>query len=112
MKCDSVVSELIIQIVSEIQSFSERSPLHRFFAGILIGTFIWLIGLVISLGLNPFVGDNTFGETLLHDLPGIALIFGLVITLEIWGLLPRPIEDTDEKEKLKETEEDSMSSSS
>jgi hypothetical protein len=107
-----VVSELIIQIVSEINSFSERSPLHRFLSGILIGSFIWVVGLVISLRLNPFVGNNTFGETFLHDLPGIALIFGLVITLEIWGLLPRPIEDTDEKEKLPETDENSISSSS
>jgi hypothetical protein len=88
-----------------------RSLLHRFTTGVLIGTAIWGIGLLVSFVLTPFMGNNTFGTTFLHDLPGIALIFGLVLAFDIWGFLPRPEEDTEEKEKQQETGENATSSS-
>ena len=108
---DSVVLDQLTQIVAEINSFSDRSLLHRFTTGVLLGIAIWGIGLLISFVLNPFMENNTFGTTFLHDLPGIALIFGLVIAFDIWGFLPRPEGDSGEKEKQQERDENATSSS-
>jgi hypothetical protein len=56
----------------------------------MIGGLLWGILLVFSMIVRPFFNNNTFLQTFLKDLPGIGLIFGLLITLEIWGLIPHP----------------------
>ena len=107
---NSVVLQQLKQVAADVNSFSNISFLHRFTVGLLIGIVIWLIGLLVSLILNPFVENNTFGTTFLHDLPAITLIFGLVIALDIWGLLPSPEEAEKEKEKNQEIDENTVSS--
>jgi hypothetical protein len=56
----------------------------------MTGGLLWGILLVFSMIVRPFFNSNTFFQTFLKDLPGIGLIFGLLITLEIWGLIPHP----------------------
>ena len=84
-----MISQRIPKPIEDIYKLSQRSRTTRFFSGILVGLIVWLTGIAFAFLLNPFVGDNVFVKTFLHDLPGFTLVFGLVLLLEFWGLIPR-----------------------
>ncbi len=68
---------------------SQRSPTNKLIFGLIAGLGVWFIGIILSILFNDIVSKNTFGETFFHDLPGLMLVIGFVLTLELWGLIPR-----------------------
>ncbi len=82
------MTKRIPQPFVDTYKLSQRSRTSRFISGLLVGLIVWITGVILAFLLNPFVGDNTFGKTFLHDLPGFTLVFGLVLLLELWGLIP------------------------
>ncbi|MFX0184430.1 MAG: hypothetical protein ACFE95_15215 [Candidatus Hodarchaeota archaeon] len=77
--------------LNKFTEYYKESLLRRFFIGIVMGGLLWGILLVFSILARPFFNNNIFFQTFLKDLPGIGLILGLLITLEIWGLIPHPV---------------------
>lgn len=41
--------------------------------------------------------ENIWLGTLINDLPGLGFILALLISLQIWGLLPQPVDNHDEQ---------------
>jgi len=83
-----MISRRIPKPLVDYYEFTQRSLSSRIIFGLLTGLIVWLIGIFLAIILNPFVAKNTFGKTFLHDLPGFALVIGLVLLLELWGLIP------------------------
>ncbi|MHA1978396.1 MAG: hypothetical protein ACW98I_15950 [Candidatus Hodarchaeales archaeon] len=84
-----MISKRVSKPFEDFYRLSQRSRSSRFIYGLLTGLLVWFAGIFIAFIFNPFVGNNTFFKTFLHDLPGFTLILGLVLLLELWGLIPR-----------------------
>jgi hypothetical protein len=89
-----VISKRIPKPLEDYYKYSQKSRLTRFIFGIRTCLIVWGTGILLEFILSPFVSNNIFGETLLHDLPGFTLVFGLILLLEFWGLIPH-LKNTD-----------------
>ena len=83
-----MMSKRISKSFEDLYKQSQRSRSSQIIYGLLAGLIVWLTGIVLALIINPFIGNNTFIKTFLNDLPGVSLVFGLVILLELWGIIP------------------------
>ncbi len=53
--------------------------------------------ILVTIGLEVLFGENVWWGTFMNDLRGLGLIAGVLLALEVWGLIPHPIEDTTEE---------------
>ncbi|MFX0171450.1 MAG: hypothetical protein ACFE9L_05975 [Candidatus Hodarchaeota archaeon] len=81
--------------LNQFVAYYKESYIRRFFIGGILGGLLWGASFVLSLIIRQLLNTDTFLETLLNDIPGIGLILGLLITLEIWGLIPNPVLSSD-----------------
>lgn len=95
----SVVLQRIFQSYDDFLNYSQQTLPRRTFFGILVGFILWFSSFILSLLLDLIIGNNTWGSTFLHDMPGFGLILALIVTLDFWGLLPRPVVKNMEDEK-------------
>ncbi len=85
---NAVISKRIPKPLIDYYKLSQKSRSAKLIFGLITGLIVWLTGIILAFILNPFVSENTFGETFVHDLPGFSLVLGLVLLLEFWGLIP------------------------
>lgn len=77
-------------------SFSEyyqKTFVRRTIVGLIVGGFLWFCFYGITIIFDLFIEDNILLETFLKDLPFLGVIFALLVTMQIWGLLPQPTND-------------------
>lgn len=92
----------------QFTDYYKKSISRRIIIGGICGILVWGFLLIFSLIMKQVFLD-TFFQTLFNDIPGLGLIFGFVLALEIWGLIPRPSSDITEvptKEDDKSDEEE------
>ncbi|MFX0050763.1 MAG: hypothetical protein ACFFAJ_04455 [Candidatus Hodarchaeota archaeon] len=77
--------------LNQFVAYYKESLVRRFFIGGILGGLLWGGSSFLSLIIRQLLTTDTFLETLLNDIPGIGLIIGLLVTLEIWGLIPNPV---------------------
>ena len=79
--------------------------------GLIVGSGIWISILIITIIIMLVSNENIWLKTLVNDLPGLGFILALIISLQIWGLLPQPVDSHDEQistqnsDTIKTTEE-------
>ncbi|MFX0013900.1 MAG: hypothetical protein ACFE98_04870 [Candidatus Hermodarchaeota archaeon] len=74
-------------------SFYQKTLLRRTLVGIITGIFLWLFFFVLANFFNLLIDENTWWDTFLYDLPLLGTILALLVTFQIWGLLPQPTND-------------------
>ncbi len=93
------------QYLHQFTDYYKKSLSRRIIIGLICGFLVWGILLIFSLIMKQVFRDIYF-QTLFNDVPGIGFIFGFVLTLEIWGLIPRPspdiTEDPNKDDKINE----------
>ncbi|UCE14498.1 MAG: hypothetical protein JSV04_04800, partial [Candidatus Heimdallarchaeota archaeon] len=58
---------------------------------------IWISILIMTVLITIISDENIWLKTFINDLPGLGLILALLISLQIWGLLPQPMDTNDEQ---------------
>ena len=103
-----ISKEMNERIAGPFDNFSEfyqKSLIRRLIIGLLIGSSLWFtIFLVSNLFYFMQIEDIWF-ETFLHDLPLVGAILALLVSLQIWGLLPQPT-NSDENEQMSKDKEE------
>lgn len=78
-------------------SYYQETTFRRLIVGLIAGLFLWFSFLAITIAIDILTINTVFWDTFVIDLPGIGGITALLLTLQIWGLLPQPKNDNDEK---------------
>ncbi len=85
-------------------SYYQETTFRRLFVGLIVGIFLWFSFLAITIVIDILTLNTVWWDTFLIDLPGIGGIAALLLTLQIWGLLPQPPDGNDEKISVKKLE--------
>ena len=83
------MADKITNLYKRFQVYYSGSTPKRVIVGLLSGGIFWIIAILISFVIS-LISNDTFVQTLAHDLVGIGLVFSLVVIFEIWGLIPHP----------------------
>ncbi len=73
--------------------YYEKSLIKRIFVGLIVGGFLWFCIFGITLIFDLFINDAIWWETFLKDLPFLGFILAILVSMQIWGLLPQPMND-------------------
>ncbi len=110
--------EMKTKLLEYLEAFSDyyqATVLRRLVVGFFIGGILWIGIVIFAIVMGIFVEDNLFLKTVQLDLPGIGGIIALLVSFQIWGLLPQPLANeeeqlsTDNKIEKGETSEDLIS---
>ena len=88
------------QLLGYLEAFTDyyqATILRRLVAGVIIGGLVWICIFIIALVMGVFIEDNLWLKTVQIDLPGIGGIFALLVSFQIWGLLPQPFINGEEQ---------------
>jgi hypothetical protein len=84
------MTERLTEIFNNFSDFYKKTLIRRLVSGFFVGSIVWFILFIISNLLSFVANDDVWMGTFLHDLPLVGAILALLITLQIWGLLPQP----------------------
>ncbi|MFW9906858.1 MAG: hypothetical protein ACFFFH_21315 [Candidatus Thorarchaeota archaeon] len=90
------MTKKITEIYNNYSDFYQKSLFRRLLIGLFFGFFVWFSIFAVSVVLNFIGNDDIWLETFIHDLPLVGVILALLFTLQIWGLLPQPVNNGDE----------------
>jgi len=90
------MSEKIVEYFNSFSDYYQKTLLRRLIVGIILGSFLWVTIFLISNVLN-FIQNDIWWEIFLHELPQVGAVLALIVTLQIWGLLPQPANEVDEQ---------------
>ena len=88
------------KLLGNLEAFSDyyqATVLRRLVVGLVIGGILWISIVIIAIVMGFFVEDNLFLKTIILDLPGIGGIIALLVSFQIWGLLPQPLANVEEE---------------
>jgi len=90
------MSEKIVKYYSNFSDYYQKTLLRRLIVGFILGSFLWISVFLLASLLNVIQFD-LWWEIFLHELPLLGAILALIVTLQIWGLLPQPANEEDEQ---------------
>ncbi|MFX1286726.1 MAG: hypothetical protein ACFFB5_24020 [Promethearchaeota archaeon] len=90
------MKELISDNLERFMKYYQQTLLKRFIVGIVAGLTLWFGIFITVIILDLVINDIIWWDTFLNDLPLIGAILALIVSLQIWGLLPQPA-STDEQ---------------
>lgn len=90
------MSEKIVEYYSNFYDYYQKTLLRRLVVGFILGSFLWLSIFLLAKLLN-IIQIDFWWEIFLHELPLLGAILALIVTLQIWGLLPQPANDEDKQ---------------
>ena len=61
-----------------------------------MGLLLVIMVVVVTIGIEAVLGTNGWIGTFVHDIRGFSVIAGVLLALEVWGLIPHPTEDINE----------------
>ena len=99
-------------ISGNLENFSvyyKETLLRRVIVGFLVGGLLWFSFFTITLILDFSTNDTVWWDSFLKDLPWLGGVMALLVSMQIWGLLPQPANDIDEQppiEKVKNIEDE------
>ncbi len=88
------------KLLENLEAFSDyyqATVLRRLVVGFFIGGILWIGFVIFAIIMGIFVEDNLFLKTVQLDLPGIGGIIALLVSFQIWGLLPQPLANGEEQ---------------
>ncbi len=77
-------------------AYYKETPLRRVIVGLLLGGLLWFSFFTITLILDFSTNDTVWWYTFLKDLPWLGGVIALLVSLQIWGLLPQPANDDEQ----------------
>lgn len=89
------MSERLAEYFNSFSDFYQKTLLRRFVVGLVIGSLLWLSIFMFSNIFNFLQKDNVWWGTFLYDLPLVGAILAVLVSLQIWGLLPQPANNED-----------------
>ncbi|MFX1508650.1 MAG: hypothetical protein ACFFDC_21415 [Promethearchaeota archaeon] len=78
------------EIYNKFWDFYQKTLTRRLLIGLYVGSMVWFIIFTVTNLLSIIGIDDIWLRTFLHDLPLMGAILALLVTLQIWGLLPQP----------------------
>jgi hypothetical protein len=92
-----MASKQFYQPLADLYSRTQQSNTSKLFGGVIMGLLLIFAITVFAFGLELVFGVNEWIQVFVHDLIGLGIIAGVLLALEVWGLIPHPIEDTTEE---------------
>jgi hypothetical protein len=92
-----MASKQLYQPLADLYSRTQQNNISKLFGGIILGLLLIIGFILITIGMEIIFGENTWWGTFINDLRGLSVIAGIILALEVWGLIPHPIEDTPEE---------------
>ena len=98
------MTERITESFNSFSDYYQKNLLRRLIVGLVVGSLLWLSIFLFSTLLYSFQNNDIWLGTFLHDLPLVGAILALLVSLQIWGLLPQPMYDNQEIKRETEAE--------
>ncbi|UCG01210.1 MAG: hypothetical protein JSW11_16530 [Candidatus Heimdallarchaeota archaeon] len=90
------MSSRVVEYFSNFSDYYQKTLLRRLIVGLIIGSILWLSLFLLSNILAIILDNNIWWDTFLYDLPLVGAIIALIVTLQIWGILPQPANTEDD----------------
>ncbi len=90
------MTERIAEFFNSFSDYYQKTLLRRLIVGSVVGSLFWFSIFLFSNILYFFQNDDIWLGTFQHDLPLVGAILALLVSLQIWGLLPQPVNNEDE----------------
>jgi hypothetical protein len=90
------MTERIAESFNSFSDYYQKTLLRRLIVGSIVGSLLWFSIFLFSNILYFFQNNDIWLGTFLHDLPLVGAILALLVSLQIWGLLPQPTNDNQE----------------
>ncbi|MFX0123943.1 MAG: hypothetical protein ACFFAE_09915 [Candidatus Hodarchaeota archaeon] len=97
------MTERIVESLNHFSNYYQKTLLRRLIVGLVVGSLLYLSIFILTNILILMQNDTVWWGTFLHDLPLVGAILALLVSLQIWGLLPQP---TDNKQSTEVGNED------
>ena len=83
--------------LANLYSKTQQNNISKLFGGVIMGLLLIFAIIFVSILLEAIFGESNYWKTFFNDIRGLGLIAGILLALEVWGLIPHPIEDTTEE---------------
>ncbi|MHA1946802.1 MAG: hypothetical protein ACXAC6_03640 [Candidatus Hodarchaeales archaeon] len=92
-----MASKQFYQPLADLYSRTQQNNISKLFGGVIMSLLLIFAIILVSIGLEVIFGESTYWKTFFNDIRGFGIIAGVILALEVWGLIPRPIDDTPEE---------------
>ncbi|MHA2245935.1 MAG: hypothetical protein ACXADY_13315 [Candidatus Hodarchaeales archaeon] len=90
----------IIGNLENLTAYYKETPLRQVVMGLLVGGLLWFCFFTLTIILDFLINDDVWWETFIKDLPWLGGIMALLVSLQIWGLLPQPSNNDNEQPSI------------
>ena len=88
-------SKQFYEPLTDLYTRAQQNTLSKLISGVIMGLLLIFAITLVTIGLDIIFRDSTFWLTFNNDLRGLGIVAGVVLALEVWGLIPHQAEDTD-----------------
>ena len=92
-----MASKQYYQPLADLYSRTQQNNISKLFGGIIMGLLLIFAIIFVSILLEAIFGESNYWKTFFNDIRGLGIVAGVLLALEVWGLIPHPIEDTTEE---------------
>ena len=79
--------------LTNIYSKTQKNTVSKLYSGVIMGLLLFIIIVLVTIVIELVLGTEGWIGTFTHDFRALGIVAGLILTLEIWGLLPRPTKE-------------------
>jgi hypothetical protein len=99
------MKESFSNLYKSFSNYYQETTIRRLIVGLILGILLWFSFLAFTIIIDILTVNTVWWDTFLIDLPGIGVIAALLLTFQIWGLLPQPANDFENVKIPKENTE-------
>ncbi len=92
-----MASKQFYEPLADLYSKTQQNTRLKLISGIIMGLLLILAIILATIGLEIIFSESTYWQIFINDIRGLSIVAGVVLALEVWGLIPHPIEDTTEE---------------
>ncbi len=91
-----MASKQFYEPLTNLYSKTQKNTVSKLYSGVIMGLLLFLVIVIVTIGIELLLGADDWIGTFTHDMRGLGIVAGLILTLEVWGLLPHPTNDVSE----------------
>ena len=91
-----MASKQFYEPLTNLYSKTQKNTASKLFSGIIMGLLLFLAIVIVTIGIELLLGADDWIGTFTHDMRRLGIVAGLILTLEVWGLIPHLTKDNNE----------------
>ena len=80
--------------LTNLYSKTQKNTPSKLFYGVTLGFHLYILVVLVTLGIEAIIGTNEWTGTFFQDIRALAIVAGVLLAFEVWGLIPHPKVDS------------------